>query len=46
MQTANVAQAVFAPAARDRATVYVIAIAVAALLVVPWAASGGPLFFP
>jgi iron(III) transport system permease protein len=34
--------AVFAPAGRDRVTLYVIAAAVAALLVVPWAAAGGP----
>jgi iron(III) transport system permease protein len=33
---------VFTPAARDRVTLYVVAAAVAALLVVPWAASGGP----
>jgi iron(III) transport system permease protein len=32
---------VFTPAARDRVTLYVVAAAVAALLVVPWAASGG-----
>jgi iron(III) transport system permease protein len=43
MQTTTLAPAaVFAPAGRDRVTVYVIAAAVAALLVVPWAASGGP----
>jgi iron(III) transport system permease protein len=43
MDSATIAPAaVFAPAGRDRVTVYVIAVAVAALLVVPWAASGGP----
>ena len=41
MQTATVAQAVFTPAARDRVTLYVAAVGVAALLVVPWAAAGG-----
>ena len=43
MQTTTLAPAaVFAPAGRDRVTVYVIAVAVAALLVVPWAVTGGP----
>jgi iron(III) transport system permease protein len=40
--TAALASPVFTPAARDRVTLYVVAAAVAALLVVPWAASGGP----
>ena len=40
--SAALASPVFTPAARDRVTLYVVAAAVAALLVVPWAASGGP----
>ncbi len=42
METTSLAPAVFVPAARDRATVYVAAAALAALLAVPWAAGGGP----
>ncbi len=42
MENTAPARAVFVPAARDRATVYVAAIAVAALAVAPWAAGGGP----
>jgi iron(III) transport system permease protein len=42
MENAALAPAVFAPAARDRVTVYVAAVAVIALCVLPWAAAGGP----
>jgi len=42
MENTALAPAVFAPAARDRVTVYVAAIAAIALCVLPWAASGGP----
>ncbi|MFO1311126.1 MAG: iron ABC transporter permease [Burkholderiales bacterium] len=45
MQTATLAPAVFAPAGRDRATLYIVALAVAALAALPWAASGGPSAF-
>jgi len=37
-----VAPAVFVPATRDRATLYVAAAAAAALVALPWAADGGP----
>jgi iron(III) transport system permease protein len=40
METTAAAPAVFAPASRDRVTVYVTAAAVVALLVLPWAATG------
>jgi iron(III) transport system permease protein len=40
--TTAVAPAVFVPAARDRATAVVAAVALAALAAVPWAATGGP----
>ncbi|MCC6193362.1 MAG: iron ABC transporter permease [Burkholderiales bacterium] len=42
METTAVAPAVFAPAQRDRATVYVTAAAVVALVALPWAMTGGP----
>ena len=42
MENTALAPAVFAPAARDRATVYVAGVALAALVMVPWAAGGGP----
>jgi len=42
METTAFAPAVFAPAARDRATAYVSAVALAALIFLPWAAEGGP----
>ena len=42
MENTALAPAVFAPAARDRATVYVAGAALAALMLVPWAAGGGP----
>jgi iron(III) transport system permease protein len=42
VENTALAPAVFAPAARDRATVYVAGAALAALVLVPWAASGGP----
>jgi iron(III) transport system permease protein len=45
VENTAIAPAVFAPAGRDRATLYVIAAAVAALLVVPWAASGAASAF-
>jgi iron(III) transport system permease protein len=40
--TAALARAVFVPMARDRATAIVAAFALAALAIVPWAATGGP----
>jgi len=40
--TSALAPAVFVPASRDRATVVVAAVALAVLLVAPWAADGGP----
>ena len=42
MENTALAPAVFAPAARDRATIYVAAVALVALIFVPWAAGGGP----
>jgi iron(III) transport system permease protein len=42
VETTALAPAVFVPASRDRVTVYVTAAAVVALLVLPWAADGGP----
>ena len=42
MASIALAPAVFAPAARDRATIYVAAVALVALVFVPWAAGGGP----
>ncbi|HEV8256558.1 MAG TPA: iron ABC transporter permease [Casimicrobiaceae bacterium] len=42
MASIALARAVFAPAARDRATIYVAAVALVALVFVPWAAGGGP----
>lgn len=41
MSTA-LAPAAFAPSSRDRATIYVAAVALVALVFVPWAAGGGP----
>jgi iron(III) transport system permease protein len=42
LDSAALAPAVFVPASRDRATIYVAAVALAALALVPWAATGGP----
>ena len=42
MATTALASPVFVPAARDRATIVVAAVAVAALAVLPWALAGGP----
>jgi iron(III) transport system permease protein len=36
------ARAVFVPTSRDRATAVIAAVALAALVIVPWAATGGP----
>ena len=41
MENATLTPAVFVPAARDRATVYIAGVALAALLFVPWATTGG-----
>src|SRR5689334_13132031 len=41
MENTALAPAVFAPAARDRITIYVAAIAAIALCVLPWATVGG-----
>ena len=41
MQTSALAPAIFVPVSRDRATVVVAGVALAALALVPWAASGG-----
>ncbi len=41
METTALAPAVFVPASRDRATVYVAGVALAALALAPWAAGGG-----
>ncbi|MFO1315683.1 MAG: iron ABC transporter permease [Burkholderiales bacterium] len=42
MATTALASPVFVPAARDRATIVVAAVAVAALAALPWALAGGP----
>ncbi len=41
MENTALAPAVFAPAARDRATVYVAGVALAVLALAHWAAGGG-----
>jgi len=42
VENVALAPVVFVPASRDRVTVYVIAVALVALVALPWAAQGGP----